>query len=141
MEISLDMGQPVEAGRRDGVLHRMVPILGGTVCGVHPGQVVAGGNDWQRIASDGTIDIAARYVLALAEGPAEVDCRGVRHASPDVLARLVSGEIVPADEYYFRCMIRFRTEAPGLERLNHRLFSAAGERLPAAVRLAVHEVP
>lgn len=65
---------------------------------------------------------------------------GLRSGPPEVLQRLAAGEIVDPGQYYFRTAIRFRTGAPELAGLNHRLYVARGARRPGAVRLEVFEV-
>lgn len=140
MQINLTVAAPVDIGVVDGQSRRCIPITGGTVTGAHHGHVLSGGADWQSIRPDGTLDIDARYVLQLSEGPVEVESRGLRSGPPEVLARLALGEAVDPAAYYFRTAVRFRTGVPALNRLNHILAISVGERLPDAVRLTVYEV-
>lgn len=137
MQIDLAVGSPIEVGQG----RRCIPIKGGQVTGAFGGTVMPGGADWQRIAADGTIEIDARYVLELAEGRVEVGSRGLRAATPDILARLAAGEAVDPSLYYFRTAIRFQTEVPALQRLNRILAISHGERRADAVQLTIYEVP
>ncbi|NCA01709.1 MAG: DUF3237 family protein [Sphingomonadaceae bacterium] len=137
MQIDLSVGAPIEVNQA----RRCIPITGGKVTGVFSGAVLSGGADWQQIGADGTIDIDARYVLELAEGRVEVESRGLRAGSPDILARLAKGEAINPAFYYFRTAIRFQTEVPALQRLNRILAISHGERLADAVRLTIYEVP
>jgi hypothetical protein len=140
MTIAVDVAPPVDLGAVDGLMRRCIPLGGGSVSGRYEGTVVPGGADWQTVAPDGTLEISARYVLALAEGIVEVRSNGVRTAEPAVLERLARGEIVPADAYYFRTAMRFRTGVSALAKLNRILAVAVGERLPTQVRLTVFPV-
>ncbi len=140
MQIDLAVGPPVEIGIVAGQTRRCIPILGGVVSGRLSGDVLSGGADWQQIGSDGTIEIDARYVLRLEQGLVEVESRGLRAGSPDILARLAAGEAVDPLLYYFRTAMRFRSAAPKLAWLGRVLGIASGERLGGQVRLTVREV-
>lgn len=118
----------------------MVPITGGTVCGAHSGIILPGGADWQDVLADGSLDIAARYVLKLDDGLVEVDSRGLRHATPEVLARIDRGEAVDRNDYYFRTAIRLRTAAAKLSYLNSMLLISVAERRARSVHLDVYRV-
>jgi len=119
---------------------RMVPITGGTVCGAHPGTILPGGADWQEVLADGSLDIAARYILQLHDGLVDVDSRGLRHAAPEVLARLDRGEAVGRSDYYFRTAIRLRTSSSHLTYLNNLLLVSVGERRARSVHLDVYRL-
>jgi len=132
----LDLG-PAPFGHR-----RVVNLLGGTVTGARlNGRVLPGGTDMQIMAADGSLDIHARYTLQSDAGALiQVDSKGVRHGSPDVLARLAKGEDVDASLYYFRTVMRFETAHPSAAWLNRILALARGAREKNAVRLDVYEV-
>ena len=121
---------------------RVVNILGGTVTGTKlTGRVLPGGADWQVVAADGCIDLHARYTLESASGAlVQVESRGMRHASPEVLARLAKSEDVDPALYYFRTAMRFETAHPETMWLNRILAIARGSREKNAVRLDVYEV-
>lgn len=135
LEVLVGPPVPVDAGRR------FIPIVGGSVAGGLAGEVRPGGGDWQTVWPDGRMDIAAHYVLSISgEGTVEVRSEGVRHGPPEVLAALARGEPQDPASYYFRTSVRFRTAAPGLERLNALLAVATGERLADRVRLRIFEL-
>lgn len=140
MTFSVDVGRPVTVGEVAGQMRRYIPLLGGTVEGEYRGTIVPGGMDWQLIGPEGRLEIAARYVLELEQGPVEVRSEGLRSGPPEVLAALARGEIPPASSYYFRTAMRFHTASPALDRLNHMLAIAVGERFPASVRLDIYPV-
>lgn len=140
MTFTVDVGTPVAVGEVAGQVRRYVPLTGGTVEGDYRGTVVPGGMDWQLIGPEGRLEIAARYVLELEQGRVEVCSEGLRSGPPEVLAALSRGEIPPASSYYFRTAMRFYTSSPELDRLNHILAIAVGERFPASVRLDIYPV-
>ena len=120
-----------------------VPILGGSVQGPRlSGSISQGGGDWQVIVSPCRVDVEARYFIRTDdEVLIAVFNRGVRRAEPDVMRRLMSGEAVPPEQYYFRTSPRF--EAPVDSRhawLNDNLFVATAERERAAAVIHFYRV-
>jgi len=121
-------------GQAPDGLRRFVPITGGSFAGpLLSGKVVPGSGDWQIVRSDGALNAEARYILETEDGVlVSVYNRGVRHAAPDVMAKLHRGEAVPASSYYFRTSATF--EAPvgsAHEWVNRTLFIATAEREPS----------
>ena len=121
---------------------RLVSIVGGEFSGPDlEGRVLPGGADWQEVRGGGLLEIRARYLLETTAGERiEVRSEGLRHATPEVAARLAAGEELPADAYYFRTAIRLATAAPRLAWLNERLALSHGRRLARSVELSVHVV-
>jgi Protein of unknown function (DUF3237) len=122
---------------------RYVPFDGGTFAGRDGlcGTLREGGVDWQSVRPDGTLEIDAHYTLESEGGElVEVRSAGLRKATPDVTERLMRGEIVDPDEYYFRTHIRFNTATGRLSWLNHILAISTGRRDQAIVTIDVHEV-
>lgn len=121
---------------------RYVPIIGGTVSGEDfSGQVVAGGVDWQLQRADGTLDIAAHYVIRDGDGAlVEIHSDGFRHGPPEVMQRLAAGEPVGPGEYYFRTAIRFQTGAARWRHLNSLIAIGMGARTAGAAIIDVHLV-
>jgi len=148
--IEADLAPLVTLGPSPGGEVRVVPILGGRVetlsragstLPAFAGTILPGGADWQQVRSDGSLEISARYLLESEAGEkVEVQSNGLRVASPDVLAALGRGELLPASRYYFRTAVRFRTAATRLARLNDLLAVSYGERRASSVRLVVYEV-
>jgi hypothetical protein len=62
-----------------------------------------------------------------------VQSRGVRHGSPEVLARLAQGEQVDASEYTFRTSTQIETAARRLDWMNRGVFVSVAGRAPAGV--------
>ncbi len=130
------LGQPLDLGETAGGHRRIVPQTGGTFTGPElSGTLVPGASaDWQRILPDGTALADLRYTLQTSDGALlYVRSRGVRHGSPEVLARLAKREAVDASEYTFRTSTRIVTAVAGLEWLNKGVFISVGGRQPAGV--------
>jgi muconolactone delta-isomerase len=127
---ALDLGDTAQGNRR------IVPLTGGTFTGAEmSGVLVPGASaDWQTVLPDETALGDVRYTLQRDDGALlYVRSRGVRHGSPEILARLARGEDVDASEYTFRTATRIETAAPGLEWLNKGVFISVGGRRPGAV--------
>jgi hypothetical protein len=83
---------------------------------------------------DGTALADIRYTLETDGGELlYVQSRGVRHGSPEVLARIANGESVDASEYTFRTSTEIETAAPELDWLNKGIFVSVGGRQPSGV--------
>lgn len=141
LNLEVDVGTPIDVGSTPSAKRRFIPLVGGTFRGEAEGEVLAGGADWQTVRADGTLEIAAHYLLKTrAGGLIEVSSIGLRHAPSEVLERLGRGEPVPPTAYYFRTHITFRTGIPELAHLNHRLYYSKGERKRSTVCLTVFEI-
>jgi hypothetical protein len=139
--LEVEVGPPSQMGHIGAGTRRFIPIIGGRVSGAIRGEIIPGGADWQTIHDDGNLQLEAHYAFRTAsEAVVEILSVGVRAGSPDVLKRLAAGEAVKPTEYYFRTAMRFRTGAPELAHMNHRLYVSRGERRAAVVRLEVFEV-
>ena len=124
---------------------RFVAFTGGTFEGAAGidlrGSIAEGGDDWQTVRHDGTIELRAHYLLLTDRQEAiEVQSDGIRIMSADVLSRLGRGEAVDPAEYYFRTHIRLSTGAERLLHLNQRIAVSTGERGAGVVHVHVHEV-
>jgi len=121
---------------------RVIPILGGQVSGPGmEGEVLPGGADFQLVRPDGVAEIEARYTIRLAGGAlVYVVNRGLRHAAPEDMARLLRGEAVPPERVYFRTAPVFETASPEHAWLGRSLFVGFGERRPESVRIRVFSV-
>ncbi len=121
---------------------RIIDILGGEVEGPRlGGEIVPGGADWQIVRGDGTIEVVARYTIRTASGAlVYVQNDGLRVASPEILARMSRGELVPHDSYHFRTAPRFETAEPSLGWLERATFVGVAARTPDRVVIGFHEV-
>jgi len=140
-QLEVAVATPQSTGRAATGERRCVPITGGRLHGRLNGRVLAGGADWQVLRPDGTADLDARYMLETDAGQhVEVWSRGLRVATPAVMARLAAGELVDPSAYYMRTAMRFETAAPDLQWLVGRLAIGFGERRPDMVLLKVFAV-
>lgn len=134
-EARVQVGPPLVVGQVPGGTRRIVQILGGTFEGPGiKGKVVPGGADWQIIQADGFSDLDTRYTLETDKGQiVYVQNAGMRHAAPDVMQKLLAGQMVDPSLVYFRTMPKFETAAPELQWLTRAIFIGVGERQPADV--------
>ena len=141
-EVRAEVGAPLVVGPGPGGERRVVAILGGTVAGPRlSGEILPGGADYQLIRPDGVAEIEARYTLRLQDGAlVYVVNRGLRHAAPEDMARLLRGEPVPPGRVYFRTAPAFETASPAHAWLQRSLFVGFGERRPASVLVRVFAV-
>jgi hypothetical protein len=122
---------------------RVVPVAGGSFEGERLRGVVLphAGSDWLLERADGSFQQDARVTLETADGALITMCyRGVRHATPEVSARLARGEQVNPREYYLRTAPFFETSATPYSWLNQVVAVGVGERLPDGVEYRVFEV-
>jgi muconolactone delta-isomerase len=130
------LGQPLDLGETAHGRRRIVPQTGGTFTGPEiSGKLLPGASaDWQILLADGTALADLRYTLQTDDGSLlYVRSQGVRHGSPEVLARLARGENVDASEYTFRTSTQIETAVPELDWLNKGVFISVGGRQPAGV--------
>jgi hypothetical protein len=138
-ELRAAVAAPLVIGRGPAGERRIVPILGGRITGPRlEGEILPGGADYQLIRADGVAEIEARYTLQLADGAlVYVVNRGLRHATPEDMARLLRGEPVPPERVYFRTAPAFETAAPAHAWLMRSLFLGLGERRPDSVQVRI----
>src|SRR6266550_1103562 len=125
------LGEPLELGEVSQGRRRIVPQIGGTFEGPDmKGKLLPGVSaDWQILLPDGTALGDIRYTLQTDAGALlYVQSRGVRHGSPEVLARLSRGEDVDASEYTFRTSTQIETGSLELAWLNKGAFISVGGR-------------
>jgi len=142
-ELRAKVADPVVIGQVAHGLRRIVAITGGTVSGPGlQGEVVPNsGADWQMIQPDGFSELDTRYTLRTDKGElVYVQNAGIRHAAPDVMKRLNSGEIVDPKLVYFRTVAKFETTAESLKWLTRSVFIGVGERSPNEVIVRFYRV-
>jgi hypothetical protein len=130
------LGEPEDLGATAKGHRRIVPLTAGTFTGPQlNGKLLGGASaDWQLVLPDGTALGDVRYTLQTERGALlYVQSRGVRHGSPDVLARLGRGEDVDAGEYIFRTATKIEAAAPELDWLNKGVFISVAGRQAARV--------
>jgi hypothetical protein len=140
LEVRAQVGEPIEIGTIAHRRRRIVPIIGGTFEGHGDlnirGRILPGGTDAQIICDDGLTEADAQYVLETDRGAlVSVRNRGLRHAPPDVMAKLLAGVRVDPALVYFRTVPTFETSASELQMLTRSIFIGSGERYPSEVLL------
>lgn len=141
-EVRAELAPPLEKGESAGTRWRIIPIVGGTVEGERlSGRILNLGADWQTVYRDGYAELDTRYAIETHDG-ALIDVRnfGFRHAPPEIMARLVAGEVVDPSLYYMRTQPRLHTGDPRYSWVNRTVFVGTGERLADAVRIDFFEV-
>ena len=123
----------------------MVPIVGGSFEGRGElsikGRIVPGGADFQWIQLDGLTVADARYMLETERGQMiYVKNRGLRHAAPEIMEKLLAGEPVDPSLVYFRSTPVFETGEAELQVLTRSVFIGVGERYPSEVILRFWKV-
>lgn len=134
-EMHAMVGPPLEVGQVRSGRRRIVPITGGTFEGPNfRARILPGGADWQTIQSDGFSELDTRYTIQTESGGlVYVQNAGMRHAAPDVMEKLLAGQVVDPGLVYFRTVPRFETSAPDLQWLTRAIFIGVGERYPNEV--------
>jgi len=133
---TIDMGQTPRGHQR------VIPITGGEVEGPNfKGEVLAGGADWQMLRPDGVNELTAQYVIRTPDGAnIAVVNRALRHAPPEINARLLAGEEVDPSLVYFFGSPTFASASPAHDWLNKSVFVCTGERWPDGVKIKFYRV-
>lgn len=141
-DLSVQVDKPQEVGQTVHGIRRLIPILGGTVQGQGwTARVLPGGADFQLLVNDHMAELDARYVVETDGGDLiYVQNRAVRTASPEVMAKLVRGDVVDPQSVYFRSCPSFETASKTLAWINERLFIGTGARHPDQVVMRFYEV-
>ncbi len=139
---TVTIAEPLVVGRTAGGLRRIINITGGTFSGPRlSGKVLPGGADWQIIKSDGITELEAKYTLETDDGALiYITNWGLRHGPKEVMEKLMAGEYVSPDAYYFRTVPRFETGTEKYAWLNGLIAVASGERQADKVMINVYEV-
>jgi hypothetical protein len=122
---------------------RIAPVSGGELAGDRlRGRVLPfAGADWLLQRRDGALQQDVRLTLETDDGALILmSYRGVRHASPEVSARLARGEEVSPDDYYLRTAPFFETAAERYAWLNLIVAVGKGRRTSGGVIYDVYEI-
>ena len=141
--ISIEL-HPVQAlGKTPAGERRVFPMSGGSFTGDRlQGEILPhAGSDLLLTRTDGSSQQEARLVLRTDDGALILmTYRGIRHSSPEVAARIASGELVDSSEYYLRTAPFFETGAPSYAWINNIVAVGIGERTPTGVTYHVFEI-
>jgi Protein of unknown function (DUF3237) len=133
----------VQLGDTPAGNRRIIPVAGGEFTGDRlRGDVLPlAGADLLLERADGSFQQDVRVILKTVDDALILmTYRGVRHATPEVRARLARGESVPPSEYYLRIAPFFETSAPAYAWLNTIVTVGVGERQPNGVTYRLFEI-
>ena len=141
-ELVVELSPAHEMGQTPAGTRRIIPIVGGTAAGpLINGRILDVGADWQTVLAGGIAELDARYAIETEDGAViEVVSQGIRHASPEVGARIAAGESVRPSDYYMRTAVRLESGHPAYEWVNRSLFLAASGKVGSTVQLSVYRV-
>ncbi len=141
--ITMKLPPTMELGDTPAGKRRVFTVSGGQFVGDRlRGEVLPqAGSDLLLVRQDGSVQQDVRLILQTDDGTLILmTYRGVRHASPEVNARIARGEAVGPSEYYLRTAPFFETASPKYAWLNKIVSVAVGERQPDAVTYEVFEI-
>ena len=105
------------------------------------GDLLPGGMDMKTLRADGSMVPNVRLVLRTDDGALIfMHYTGVRHGSPEVMARIAAGEVIAPTEYYLRNTPYFETSAPKYDWLNRIVAVGVGRRMPDHAAYDVFEI-
>jgi len=134
---TLELGD-TPAGKR-----RVFTVSGGHFAGERVrGEVLAqASSDLLLIRADDSYQIDARLLLRTYDDALILmTYRGIRHASPEIGARIARNESVSASDYYLRTAPFFETSSSKYTWLNKIVSVGVGERQPEGVKYEIFEV-
>lgn len=132
-----------QAGETPAGVRRVFPVSGGTFEGPRlKGKILElAGSDWLLERADGAFQQDARLTLETDDGALILmSYRGVRHASPEISAKITRGEPVDKSQYYLRTAPFFETAAERYSWLNRIVSVGVGERVAGGAAYDVFEV-
>jgi hypothetical protein len=139
LKASVDPPQVIEGplGKR-----LFIPVTDGTFRGDRlSGILRSGGSDFQLLRPDGVVELDVRVTLLTDDGVTLLlKGHGIRHSTPEVLARIMSGAEVEPSEYYFREALFFEAPLGKYEWLNRIIAIAKGGRRKSEVFIDAYEV-
>jgi hypothetical protein len=141
-ELTVHVARPPATNEPGMCNGNTMPLAGGTFKGPKlQGTILPGGADWQLIKDAEVAEINARYTLEADDGTLiYISNKGMRVATPEVLKKISSGEVVPPDEYYFRTVPVFEVAKGKYDWLMKSLFIAKGIRNPDTITIQVWSV-
>ncbi len=123
-------------------IRRYIAVTGGRFAGERiSGVLLPRGADCQLVRPDAVAELDVRVTLRTDDGVVIfMKGQGIRHAVPEVAARMAAGEAVDRAEYYFREAMQFEAPPCAYAWLNRIIAVGIGERLPDTVRLESFEI-
>jgi len=141
-DMHADLEAPQVVGATPLGMRQIFIVKGGTVEGPRiKGELLPGGGDWALIRSDGAVQLDVRATIRTDDGALIYGTySGLIVAEPAIFGRLLQGEDVPLDEYYFYANPMFQTGAPQYARLNQLIAIGRGKIVPGSVEYRVWAV-
>jgi len=141
-EMSVDLEEAQNVGATPHGNRQIFLVKGGTFEGPKlKGEVLPGGGDWALLRPDGAGELDVRGTLRTDDGHLiYMYYRGIVHASPEVMARMVQGEAVDPSEYYFRTVPFYETASEKYGWLNRVVAVAVGKLAPNWVGYTVYAI-
>jgi len=133
LEMRISLGERMHIKVAEDYTRGAVLIRSGTFSGPGlSGQIVPmSGGDFPMVRADGGGRVESQYLLRTDDGAVILKrSTGLRHAPPDVVARLLAGEPVDPRSYYMRMTPRFEAPEGPYDWLNRSIFVGAGRRNP-----------
>ena len=142
MDAHVKVFRPVQIGDTPNGFQQAVPIGAGTFAGPRlRGSAISGSADWQLVLEDGMYLLDVTGAMLTDDGVTiRVSSKGMRHGPPDVMARLIAGEVVPPDQSYMRAVAEIAAPPGKYDWLNRSLFVSWGERYPDKVVIHYYQV-
>lgn len=141
--IKMKLPPTLELGDTPAGNRRVFTVSGGEFTGDRlRGQVLPqGSSDLLLVRADGSYRQDVRLILQTEDGALVLmTYSGVRHASPEVSARIARGEAVGPGGYYLRTAPFFETSSPKYAWLNKIVSVGVGERQSDGVAYEIFEI-
>ena len=137
MTVQLEPAQVI--GQTPQGVRQIIYVRSGTFQGPRmKGEVLPGGGDWFLIRPDGVGELDVRATLRTDDGAlVYTHYRGLIVASAEVWQKIMSGQEVPRDQYYFYTAPMFQTGAPQYDWLNRTMAVGYGYVRPGGVSYRV----
>lgn len=139
----MKLAPTLELGATPAGTRRVFTVIGGEFAGDRlRGEVLPqASSDLLLVRFDGSAQQDVRLILRTEDGALVLmTYRGVRHASPEVNARIARREAVGPSEYYLRNAPFFETSSPKYAWCNLIVTVGIGERHPDGVSYEVFEI-
>lgn len=133
LEMRIALGARMHIKVAEDYTRGAVLIESGTFSGSGlSGEIVPmSGGDFPMVRADGSGRFESQYLLRTTDGAVILKrSTGVRHAPPEVVAKLLAGEPVDPLSYYMRMTPRFEAPAGPHDWLNKTVFVGVGRRNP-----------
>jgi hypothetical protein len=141
--IAIDLLPTIEMGDTPAGRRRIFAVTGGEFVGdrIRGTILPVIGSDLLLVRADGSSQLDVRLLLKTDDGEQVLmTYRGLRHASPEVNARIARGEQVSGSDYYLRTTPLFETSSAKYSWINRIITVGVGERRGDGVVYEVFEI-